>query len=196
MRQTQCCSGASRTPVDESQVLFGCQTLPTTTTNFFGDRRILVHSFQDSVELRFFKKLRSGGHSFPTGHQIWAYPGRSLGRVIPSYEERPTIDNRQQSSDIDSSFVKILIPTQGNRSLQHLPKQVKIIMAEKKVTETTSTQVSNVQPYVLHSPLVIAIEKFAWWRRRRVGMQRGLTPGQIIHNSDGSSTKILSVKAL
>lgn len=32
-------------------------------------------------------------------------------------------------------------------------------MGEKKVTETTNTQVSDVQPYVLHSPLVIAIEK-------------------------------------
>eukprot|EP00977_Amphora_coffeiformis_P012759 scaffold3226_cov160-Amphora_coffeaeformis.AAC.20 len=69
-------------------------------------------------------------------------------------------------------------------------------MAEKKVTETTNTQVSGAQPYVLHWPLVIAIEKFAWYRRRQVGMQRGLTPGQIIHNSDGSTTKIVSVKAL
>lgn len=69
-------------------------------------------------------------------------------------------------------------------------------MPEKKVTETTSTQVSDVQPYTLHSPLVIAIEKFAWRRRRQVGMQRGLTPGQVIQNSDGSTTKIVSVKAL
>ena len=71
-----------------------------------------------------------------------------------------------------------------------------IIMGEKKVTETTNTQVSDVQPYVLHSPLVIAIEKFAWWRRRQVGLARGQKPGQIIHNPDGSITKVISVKAL
>ena len=69
-------------------------------------------------------------------------------------------------------------------------------MGEKKVTETTNTQYSDVQPYVLHSPLVIAIEKFAWWRRRQVGMNRGMLPGQVIHNSDGSTTKVVSVKAL
>ena len=69
-------------------------------------------------------------------------------------------------------------------------------MGEKQVTETTNTQMSDVQPQVLHSPLVIAIEKFAWWRRRQVGLARGLKPGQIMHNPDGSITKIISVKAL
>ena len=69
-------------------------------------------------------------------------------------------------------------------------------MGDKKVTETTNTQVSGVQPYVLHSPLVIAIEKFAWRRRRQVGLSRGLKPNQVIHNSDGSTTKVISVKAL
>lgn len=68
-------------------------------------------------------------------------------------------------------------------------------MGEKKVTETVNTQTA-VQPYVLHSPLVILIEKFAWHRRRRVGLARGQKPGQIIHNSDGSTTKVLSVTAL
>lgn len=68
-------------------------------------------------------------------------------------------------------------------------------MGEKKVTETVNTQTA-VQPYVLHSPLVIAIEKFAWWRRRSVGLARGQKPGQIIHNSDGSTTRVLSVQPL
>lgn len=69
-------------------------------------------------------------------------------------------------------------------------------MGEKRVTETVNTQSSGVQPYVLHSPLVIAIEKFAWWRRRQVGMARGQTAGQVMHNSDGSVTKVVSVSAL
>lgn len=69
-------------------------------------------------------------------------------------------------------------------------------MGEKRVTETRSTEVSPAQPYVLHSPLVIAIEKFAWYRRRRVAEGRGQKPGQTMYNSDGSTTRVMSVTAL
>jgi hypothetical protein len=69
-------------------------------------------------------------------------------------------------------------------------------MGEKRVTETTETQSSGVQPYVLHSPLVILIERFAWWRRRQVGRERGQKAGMVIHNSDGSVTKVMVVKPL
>jgi hypothetical protein len=69
-------------------------------------------------------------------------------------------------------------------------------MAKKVTTEETRVSVDPVQPHVLHSPLVILIEKFAWHRRRKVAQNRGQAPGAVIHNSDGSTTRVVSVKAM
>ena len=125
------------------------------------------------------------------GFLCWACPSLpSLGSV---WEE----PNQQQNTSERLIHPAIHFEEREKRETnQLLPTTKRTTMGEKKVTETTNTQVSGVQPYVLHSPLVIAIEKFAWRRRRQVTLSRGQKPGQVIHNSDGSTTKVISVKAL